>query len=231
MLPWDAGCHGVQFGAKDGGNIDDCEADLVRVADGKAQDTEAEAIKLSLPTLKLELDSVDTDFEPIDTDAQDSPRCPIEQTLGDTYVDAADAADQDDTVVLGGDVSVRSFTERADVEAVKVELVDPSQVVRETRLETVASDPHEHPGQCGDFGNCVEYFTLFEAIVDEKGYWTARVTFLDSEGNPIAEIQKAVYVDSLFVLPESPVGVVALVASSLAILGGFIIVKRRTSGY
>ena len=37
-------------------------------------------------------------------------------------------------------------------------------------------------------------------------------------------------VGSFFVLPESPVGILALVASSLAVLGGFMVMKRRSTG-
>jgi hypothetical protein len=37
-------------------------------------------------------------------------------------------------------------------------------------------------------------------------------------------------VGSFFVLPESPLGVLALVASSLAVLGGFMVMKRKGSG-
>lgn len=36
-------------------------------------------------------------------------------------------------------------------------------------------------------------------------------------------------VDSFFVLPESPIGIFALVASSLASLGGFIVLRNRRS--
>lgn len=35
---------------------------------------------------------------------------------------------------------------------------------------------------------------------------------------------------SFFVLPESPIGILALVGSSLAVLGGFMVMKRRNTG-
>jgi hypothetical protein len=37
-------------------------------------------------------------------------------------------------------------------------------------------------------------------------------------------------VGSFFVVPESPIGILALVASSLAVLGGFMVMKRRNTG-
>ena len=35
---------------------------------------------------------------------------------------------------------------------------------------------------------------------------------------------------SFFVLPESPIGILALVGSSVAVLGGFMVMKRRSAG-
>ncbi|HKX80821.1 MAG TPA: hypothetical protein VJL54_01065 [Nitrososphaera sp.] len=37
-------------------------------------------------------------------------------------------------------------------------------------------------------------------------------------------------VGSFFVLPESPIGILALVGSSLAVLGGFMVLKKRSNG-
>ncbi|MGI0037404.1 MAG: hypothetical protein ACRD99_03505 [Nitrososphaera sp.] len=37
-------------------------------------------------------------------------------------------------------------------------------------------------------------------------------------------------VGDFFVVPESPIGILALVASSLAVLGGFMVMKRRSTG-
>ena len=37
-------------------------------------------------------------------------------------------------------------------------------------------------------------------------------------------------VGSFFVVPESPIGIIALIASSLAVLGGFMVMKRRSTG-
>ena len=210
------------------GNIEDCTPNLVKEGEGSVMDTEAHIVTLFLPTLLEDVEPVDTEFGEIVTDAEDPVRCPPEKTLGTTLFEASDAVDQDDTVDYRGDVLTRAFTDRADVETVRIELLDPDGDVRETRVETEPIDSVEHPPLCGDFGKCVEYVSTFEGIVDERGFWTARATFLDTEGNPIEEAEKSVRVDSFFVLPESPIGVAALIMSSLAVLGGFMFLKKRS---
>jgi len=58
---------------------------------------------------------------------------------------------------------------------------------------------------------------------DERGTWRIEADFGD--GQVVTETVDV----SFFVLPESPIGAAALVISSLAVLGGFMILKKRSN--
>jgi hypothetical protein len=58
---------------------------------------------------------------------------------------------------------------------------------------------------------------------DEVGDWTVEAAF-----NDVAVERQTVSV-LFMVIPESPIGIVALLGSSLAAMGGFILLRRRSA--
>ncbi|HZT36232.1 MAG TPA: hypothetical protein VFA15_09950, partial [Nitrososphaera sp.] len=62
--------------------------------------------------------------------------------------------------------------------------------------------------------------------VDTPNMWSVMVTYYDAHGAKLGRELINLQV-SFFVLPESPLGVAALTASSIAALGGFMVYKRR----
>jgi hypothetical protein len=72
------------------------------------------------------------------------------------------------------------------------------------------------------------FSVLFDSsLFDEQGDWHFHAAFYNSEDELIADGQQTFANNSFFVLPESPIGVAALVASSLAALGGFMFLRSR----
>jgi len=97
---------------------------------------------------------------------------------------------------------------------------------------SVVSQTGSGPIACpavGGFGAGQECFsTTFGVGQFVPGDWRFIVEFYDDENELIA-IQGADYrVHTFFVLPESPFGVAALVMSSLAVLGGFMFLRKRS---
>ena len=58
---------------------------------------------------------------------------------------------------------------------------------------------------------------------DQAGEWTVNADF----GNGVI-IHKTLNVSAL-VIPESPIGIIALIVSSLGVLGGFMFLRRNSS--
>lgn len=69
--------------------------------------------------------------------------------------------------------------------------------------------------------------TFPAALFDKNGDWHFHVEFYNAQDQLIADGQQTFANNSFFVLPESPIGVAALVMSSLAVLGGFMFLKSR----
>ena len=194
---------------------------------GLATDTDGSTFITKLPIKPPNVSSVDTDFDTRNTDVQISGRCPPENILGSTAALATDSLDGDQEVILGGDVYVRGFTERSDVKQVKFELIDTGGNVRATLLDDSPTPPTIDSGIQCEIGPCQEYLVTFSGIVDEKGDWLARATFLDSDGVPIADEEKRIRVGSFFVIPESPIGAIGMVVASMTALGGFFFFRSR----
>jgi len=77
--------------------------------------------------------------------------------------------------------------------------------------------------------NCEEYALTFEGSnFAEPGNYHVRAKFYDSTGALAAIGTEVVVVNPFMVVPESQIGIIALVTSSLAGLGG--IVLRRKHG-
>jgi len=77
--------------------------------------------------------------------------------------------------------------------------------------------------------DCFEV-TFPAALFDQQGDWHFHAEFysgLNGGGDLIADGRQTFANNSFFVLPESPIGVAALVMSSLAVLGGFMFLRRR----
>lgn len=80
----------------------------------------------------------------------------------------------------------------------------------------------------GGFGATQECFsTLFDISLFSPGHWRFVIEFYDGQNNLIDVKGIDFRNHSFFVLPESPVGVAALIVSSLAVLGGFMFLRNR----
>jgi len=76
--------------------------------------------------------------------------------------------------------------------------------------------------------NCEEYAITFEGSnFAEPGNYQVRAKFYDSTGALAAIGTEVVVVNTFMVVPESQIGIIALVTSSLAGLGGFIVLRRK----
>jgi hypothetical protein len=87
------------------------------------------------------------------------------------------------------------------------------------------------PGACAV--GCKEFRVQFQGTEDPTPTigeeWHFRITFLNSDGQPISEQGKDVRTHSFFVLPESAIGTIAMVGVSAAIFGGFLGLRRYRS--
>lgn len=73
------------------------------------------------------------------------------------------------------------------------------------------------------------YTTTFPgSLFDKNGDYHFHAEFYNAQGQIIADGRQTFANNSFFVLPESPIGVAALVASSLAVLGGFMFLRNRS---
>jgi hypothetical protein len=70
--------------------------------------------------------------------------------------------------------------------------------------------------------------TFSAALFDEQGDWHFHAEFYNAQDQLISDGEQTFANNSFFVLPESPIGVAALVVSSLAVLGGFMFLRRRS---
>ena len=75
--------------------------------------------------------------------------------------------------------------------------------------------------------DCYEV-TFPGALFDQQGDYHFHVEFYTAGDELIADGQQTFQNNSFFVLPESPIGVAALVISSLAVLGGFMFLRSRS---
>lgn len=98
---------------------------------------------------------------------------------------------------------------------------------------SVVSQEGSGPIACpavGGFGAGQECFsTTFDiGLFNPVGHFRFLIEFYDAQGN-IIDIQGSNNWrnHSFFVLPESPIGILALVGSSLAVLGGFMFLRSR----
>ena len=78
--------------------------------------------------------------------------------------------------------------------------------------------------------NQVCYTATFPgSLFDKQGDWHFHAEFYNAQNQLIADGRQTFANNSFFVLPESPIGVAALVVSSLAVLGGFMFLRSRNS--
>ena len=75
--------------------------------------------------------------------------------------------------------------------------------------------------------DCYEV-TFPAALFDQQGDWHFHAEFYNAQDELISDGRQTFANNSFFVLPESPIGVAALVISSLAVLGGFMFLKKRS---
>ena len=91
-----------------------------------------------------------------------------------------------------------------------------------------ADDEETCPAGAGfDAGQVCYTATFPAALFDQQGDWHFHAEFYNG-AELIADNQQTFQNHSFFVLPESPIGVAALIISSLAVLGGFMFLRRRS---
>jgi hypothetical protein len=117
-----------------------------------------------------------------------------------------DSNPSDGVIDLGDDARAVADTNDPTVTQVVFRWIDPSSNVDETTTVPLVA------------GEAEDSFTP-----DEVGTWIVEADFGNGE-----VIQKTLNIDFL-VIPESPIGIAALMASSLAALGAFMFLRRRSS--
>jgi DNA-binding beta-propeller fold protein YncE len=118
-----------------------------------------------------------------------------------------DSSPSDEVIDLGEDVRAVAETTDPLVTQVIFRWIDPSSNVDETTTVPLVA------------GEAEDSF-----IPDEIGTWIVEADFGNGQ-----VVQKTLNIDFL-VIPESPVGIAALVGSSLAALGAFMFLRKRSSG-
>ena len=66
------------------------------------------------------------------------------------------------------------------------------------------------------------------SLFDQQGDWHFHAEFYNAQDQLISDGRQTFANNSFFVLPESPIGVIALVGSTLAVLGGFMFLRSRS---
>jgi hypothetical protein len=107
---------------------------------------------------------------------------------------------------VGDELEAVATTDDPDVTEVIFRWIDPSDVVDRTVTVALAG------------GSASDIF-----MSDEKGTWKVEADFGNGK---VVEVTLDI---SFFVLPESPIGSLALVASTLASLGAFAFFRNRTT--
>jgi hypothetical protein len=80
---------------------------------------------------------------------------------------------------------------------------------------------------CDD--NCEEYAITFNGdLFTQAGNYQVIAKFQDSDGNVVVIEEQMIIVQSFLVIPESPIGIIAVVASTLAALAAFLSIKKRS---
>ena len=65
------------------------------------------------------------------------------------------------------------------------------------------------------------------SLFDQQGDWHFHAEFYNAQNQLISDGRQTFANNSFFVLPESPIGVIALLGSTLAVLGGFMFLRSR----
>ena len=71
--------------------------------------------------------------------------------------------------------------------------------------------------------------TFAASLFDQQGDWHFHAEFYNAQNQLISDGRQTFANNSFFVLPESPIGILALVGSSLAVLGGFMFLRSRSN--
>ena len=132
------------------------------------------------------------------------------------------------------------LTDIAEVASVKIELYDdvncpvgPGVPCDEGTDSTPTSPPTgDVPGSCG--AGCEEYRVTFDPVTAGADTTPGnelhiKVYFYDASGALIDDQGKDIRIHSFLVIPESPIGMLALVGAALAGLGGFYLLKGRNA--
>jgi hypothetical protein len=140
-----------------------------------------------------------------------------------------------------GTVDCVGLTDIAEVASIECKLFDDvncpvgPDVACDIGTDASATSPPTFtpvPGSCG--AGCEEYRVTFDPVAagadtTPENELHFKITFLNSDGQPIAVQGKDVRVHSFLVIPESPIGMVAIVGAALAGLGGFYLLRGRHS--
>ena len=134
----------------------------------------------------------------------------------------------DDIDCVGG-IDITEDTDHTICYLVPDGVATPDYATDPSVVSQTGSGPIACPS-VGGFGAGQECFsTTFDIGLFTPGHWRFVIEFYDDQGEIIAIEGIDYRVHSFFVLPESPIGIVALIFSSLAVLGGFMFLKRRSN--
>ena len=154
--------------------------------------------------------------------------------VGDTFARA-----DPEPYVPPGTVDCVGITDIAEVASIECKLFDDvncplgPDVACDVGTDASATSPPTFtpvPGSCG--AGCEEYRVTFDPVaagadVTPDNELHFKITFLNSDGQPIEVQGKDVRIHSFLVIPESPIGMVAIVGAALAGLGGFYLLRGR----
>jgi hypothetical protein len=160
----------------------------------------------------------------------------IAQPVGNTH-----ARTDPEPYVPPGTVDCVGLTDIADVASIECELYDDVNcpvgpgIPCATGTDNSAVSPPTYspvPGDCG--AGCEEYRVTFDPVAagadtNPENELHFKILFKDSSGELIDVQGKDTRIHSFLVIPESPIGIAALVMSSLAALGAFMFLKGRKS--
>jgi hypothetical protein len=142
-----------------------------------------------------------------------------------------------------GTVDCVALTDIAEVASVQCKLFDDvncpvgPDVECAIGSDTTATAPptfSDVPGECGNAGTCEEYRVTFDPVADGADVTPQKelhfkIYFLNSDGNLISEQSQDIQIHSFLVIPESPIGMIAIVGAALAGLGGFYLLRGRNN--
>jgi len=144
----------------------------------------------------------------------------------------------------GGTVDCVALTDIAEVDHIECKLFDDVNCPVGPDVECAIDSDNsataptfvDVPGACGNAGTCEEYRVTFDPVAegadvtnDGEHELHFKVLFYNANDELISEESQAVQIHSFLVIPESPIGMFAIVGAALAGLGGFYLLRGRNA--